>query len=63
MANRDFDDEWKQPAWRQAALIDWHAHPVIEVINILAVALMEILGPFCWISLIVLFLVAEFSSP
>jgi hypothetical protein len=63
MADWDFDDEWgPRPAWREAAVTGWRTHPVIEVINLLAVALMEILGPFCWISLIVFFLVAEFSS-
>ena len=64
MADRDFEDDESELrlAETDAPLIGSHDHPVIEVINILAVALMEILGPFCWAALILLFLLAEFSS-
>jgi hypothetical protein len=63
MAYRDFeDDEFDlRLAEADAPPSGLHDHPVIEVINILAVALLEILGPFCWLALILLFLVAEFS--
>jgi hypothetical protein len=64
MAYRDFDDD--ELALRSAEsavpLIDFSNHPVIEVINNLAVALFEILGPFCWAALILLFLFAEFTA-
>ena len=64
MAYRDFDDDELElrSAERDVPLIDFSNHPVIEVINILAVALFEILGPFCWLTLILLFLLAEFSA-
>ena len=63
MAYRDFDDDELEllSAESVAPLIDFSNHPVIEVINILAVVLFEILGPFCWSALILLFLLAEFS--
>ena len=64
MVYRDFDDD--ELELRSAAsgvpLIDFSNHPIIEVINILAVALFEILGPFCWSALILLFLLVEFSA-
>ena len=63
MQYRDFDDELAlHRAATDAPLMDLANHPFIEVVNILAVALMEILGPFCWAALILLFLVAEFSA-
>jgi hypothetical protein len=63
MQYRDFDDEMAlRRGETDPPAIDWADHPFIEVVNILAVALMEILGPFCWAALILLFLVAEFSS-
>jgi hypothetical protein len=64
MAYRDFDDDESvlRSAERGVPFIDFSGHPVIEVINILAVALFEILGPFCWLALILLFLLAEFSA-
>jgi hypothetical protein len=37
-------------------------HPTIVLANTLAAALFKILGPMCWAALIVLFLVAQFSS-
>ena len=62
MPYRDFDDELGlRPAEVAAPFLDWDRHPVIAVINILAVAVMEVLGPFCWAALILLFLVAVFS--
>ena len=64
MAYRDFDDDalGLRSAESDAPHIDFSNQPVIEVINILAVALFEILGPFCWLTLILLFLLAEFSA-
>ena len=62
MPYRDFDDELGlHPAGLAAPTLDWDRHPVIAVINVLAVALMEVLGPFCWAALIVLFLAAVLS--
>ncbi len=62
MPYRDFDDELGlRPAEVAAPSLDWDRHPGIAVINILAVAVMEVLGPFCWAALILLFLVAVFS--
>jgi hypothetical protein len=62
MPYRDFDDALGlRPAEAAAPSLDWDRHPVIAVINILAVAVMEVLGPFCWMALILLFLVAVFS--
>jgi hypothetical protein len=63
MSQRDFDDELElRYTQTDAPVIDFDNRPVIAVINNLALALMEILGPFCWAALILLFLLAEFSS-
>jgi hypothetical protein len=63
MSYRDFDEELgPYSVGTGAPSVDLVEHPVIASINVLAVALMEILGPFCWAALILLFLVAEFSS-
>jgi len=64
MTYRDFDDGEAElrSAESDVPRIDFSDHPVIEVINILAVALFEILGPFCWSAVILLFLFAEFSA-
>jgi hypothetical protein len=61
MAYRDFDDELGLHPAEVVASLDRDRHPVIALINILAVALLEVLGPFCWAALILLFLVAVFS--
>ena len=62
MPQRAFDDELGlHPAGVAAPPLDWDRHPVIAVINIFAVALMEVLGPFCWAALILLFLGAVLS--
>jgi hypothetical protein len=42
--------------------IDAVKHPVIATVNIIAAELFGILGPVLWAALVVLFLVAEFSS-
>jgi hypothetical protein len=42
--------------------IDTAKHPVIATVNIIAAELFDVLGPMLWAALIVLFLVAEFSS-
>lgn len=42
--------------------VDAAKHPVIATVNIIAAELFDILGPMLWAALIVLFLVAEFSS-
>jgi hypothetical protein len=63
MPYSDFDVDLAQHSAGPGHLfIDFSNHPVIEVINNLAVALLEILGPFCWSALILLFLFAEFSA-
>ena len=45
-----------------APVPDAAKHPTIALVNILAAGLFEILGPMCWAALIVLALVAQFSS-
>lgn len=62
MPYRDFNDELA--LGRMVAndpVIDLAEHPFIAAVNILAVALLEILGPFCWAALILLFIVADLS--
>jgi hypothetical protein len=43
-------------------LSDAEKHPVIATVNVIAAEFLGILGPMLWAALIVLFLVAEFSS-
>lgn len=63
MRYRDFDEELAlRRAETGAPAIDLPNRPFVEAVNILAVPVMEILGPFCWAALILLFLVTEFSS-
>jgi hypothetical protein len=62
MAYEYFEVDLAQPGAEPGYHIrDLSNHPVIEFINLLAVALMEVLGPFCWAALILLFFIAEFS--
>jgi hypothetical protein len=46
----------------EAPVLDAAKHPTIAFANTLAAALFKVLGPMCWAALIVLFLVAQFSS-
>ena len=46
----------------EAPVLDAVKHPKIVLANTLAAALFKVLGPMCWAALIVLFLVAQFSS-
>ena len=46
----------------QGLLLDPVNHPVIAAVNVIAAELLEILGPMLWAALVVLCLVAEFSS-
>jgi len=62
MRYRDFDHELALGgADSVAPFVDLGGRPFSEIVNILAMALMEFLGPFCWAALILLFLVAELS--
>jgi hypothetical protein len=45
-----------------APFIDAAKHPVMATVNSIAAELFDILGPMLWAALIVLFVVAEFSS-
>jgi hypothetical protein len=48
-----------QRSWRG---FDPEKHPIIAVINVLAAHAMVVLGPMLWAALVVLWVVAEFSS-
>jgi hypothetical protein len=53
MRYRGFDEEQAlRRAKTCAPVIDLANRPFVAVINILAAAVMEILGPFCWAALI-----------
>ena len=63
MRYRDFDQVLTlDRAESNLPVVNLGDHPLIALVNVLAVAAMEILGPFCWSALILLFLVAELSS-
>lgn len=59
----DLDDDRHlfsyQPTWLG---FDPEKHPIIAMTNILAGRVMEVLGPMLWTALVLLWVVAEFSS-
>jgi hypothetical protein len=63
MSDRYFEGEEELGfARREPAVLEFENDPVVVIANILAAGLMEILGPFFWGILILLFMFAEFTS-
>ncbi len=57
-----YDEPELSPGKPEAPVLDPVNHPVIATANLIAAELFDILGSMCWAALIVLFLMAEFSS-
>jgi hypothetical protein len=47
---------------RTPPVIDPEKHPIIAMTNVFAGRVMEVLGPMLWTALVLLWVVAEFSS-
>jgi hypothetical protein len=62
MLHLDLDDDLELFHRRIAPVIDPAKHPIIAMTNILAGRVMEVLGPMLWTALVLLWVVAEFSS-
>ena len=58
----DLHDDLELFHRRIAPVIDPEKHPIIAMTNLLAGRVMEVLGPMLWTALVLLWVVAEFSS-